>query len=167
MPVNQRFIIPVFSSISQVVKEFMLSPCLTPALAKLSHPWQQVLYCREDSIAVLWRCVVFTSLSDLIGLFHPWTSWQVQAFSLWLHAQSFVSVCRQEIPVCMWLLVIITCPSLGCCSVLSVLSMKRTRSVHEPHCDSVPFAYGQFLGRRIPTQVILLHSVCSTVPPNA
>lgn len=126
-----------------------------------------ILYYREDSIAVLWRCVVFTALSDLIGLFHPWTSWQVQAFSQWLHAQSFVSVCRQEIPVCMWLLVIITCPSLGCCSVLSVLSMKRTRSVHEPHCDSVPFAYGQLLGRGIPIQEILLHTVCSTVPPNA
>lgn len=45
-------------------------------------------------------------------------------------AQSLISVPRQAIPVCTLLHAIITCPSLSSSSVLSVLSMKRTRSVH-------------------------------------
>lgn len=52
-------------------------------------------------------------------------------FSNWSDcAQSLISVPRQAIPVCTLLHAIITCPSLSSSSVLSVLSMKRTRSVH-------------------------------------
>lgn len=66
----------------------------------------------------------------------------------------------------MWLLVIITCPSLGCCSVLSVLSMKRTRSVHEPHCDSAPLTRFSRWKERFPPSnpTSLRGSLCCQVP---